>query len=245
MLVVDDAVRAEAQTPLTVAVVAPPHERAALHEPVPGSEVPDVAVDHVARLDGGSGARAADGGATSEGGLHAVLGRGVGEDRHGQPLVPTEDVDAVDLLGDHRRVGGVVGVRAVEQRCEDGGAAGEGRRDDGVAGGVDLVGALLRELEILGPVFGRVPIGGRDDDEVHGRPAGAVGGCSREALEGVEHVAATDRRHLRRSRIGGLRGRGRDEAEPAQRGGRSCSDGTTCRADALSRSRGGHVRTRG
>ena len=125
VLVVDRGGRPERQAALGVAVVAPPHQGRALPEPVLGTEVADVAVDHRQRLDRRARAGAADHGTAVAGGLHGRLGGGVGQDLHRQPLVAAEHVDAVGgRVGERLRVGRVHRVGAVEQHGQRGGAAG-------------------------------------------------------------------------------------------------------------------------
>ena len=62
-------------------------------------------------------------------------------------------------------------VGPVQQHGQGGGAPGEGRRHGGVAGRVELVGALLREGEVGGSLLGGVAVGRRDHHEVHGGAA--------------------------------------------------------------------------
>ena len=230
VLVEDRPGGADDEAALEVAVaVVPPHQGRVAPQAEPGVVGQGgVAVDHVARLDGGAGAGAAQHHAPLP---HARgdgrLGGGAGEHVHRDLLVATEHVDAVGRGGvQGRRVGGVHRVGAVEQHGQGGGAPGVGGGHDGVAGGVDLVGALLREGQVGLAVLVGVAVGGRHHDEVDGRAAGTLGGGAREAGERRRLVAPADGDEHGRLGVGGPGGatagddrcRGDDDGEGEQSG---------------------------
>ena len=216
VLVEDGGRRPEAEPTLEIAVVPPPDQHRPLLELVLRSAGVGEPEDHAARLDGVPRAGAAEHHAAAVCGRHRRLERGAGDRLHRKILVAAEDETPVDAgVVEPRRVGGVLGVGAGEDRQQRRRAAAQPGvvGHDRPAGCGDLVGALLGKRGVRAD-RGRRPVRRRKDEDVHRGTGRMLRGNSREPLQGGRAVVAADRHQRARCR-GGI-GRG----GPAEQGHR-------------------------
>ena len=217
VLVVDRALRPENQPALRIAIIAPPHERAAAPKSLRRAIIPDIAVDHRDRLDGRPGTGATEHDASVDGVGHGLLRRRVREHLHRDALVAAQDEDAVQArVAQCGGVGWLHRVGSVEQDGEPARARFSGR-SHGRARGGDLGRALLGQGDIFRSARPVIAIGRGHDDDIHRLVRSLRDGGLGEGFQGHGLIAASGWHHHRRLIGRRLRGRADPgEAEPRE-----------------------------